>query len=377
MFHLKKRQAGLLKSWLAYHFPIVRTLWKKKKDKDILLEPAEKIRLYFDAKDMPQVGLVEEMRGRGLLSFWPKYQRFLENSAIPYKMIYMDRSDWMEQIKGLDILIWRTPASPASLKAAKDKMYAIEEYYGITTIPSYRDLWLYEEKINQYYTLKTLGLPVVETFISHDQEEILAHLQEIEYPVVWKTNQGFCSLGVFLLKNKRQANRLVRKVFGKGLNTFWGYHKQKNYVYLQEYVEDCGLDIRIMAIGDYYFGLLREPDKGDFRASGAGHLLWGAMPEDALELAREVQHRLKADSIVVDMIRCPKTQKLGIIETSLFIGAVSQVGLMIDGKSGCYQYQDGLFEFKEGCFWIQELTVMEKFKSWAKAKTISYQTVIE
>jgi glutathione synthase/RimK-type ligase-like ATP-grasp enzyme len=374
MFNLKKRQMGLIKIWLAYRFPKLKEWWKKKHDKPVPLEPAETIRVRIEKKDMPKVGLVEEMPGQGVLTFWPKYRRFLNHSEIPHKMIYIDRSDWMEQIKGLDILIWRPPASPAPLKAAKDKIYAAEEYLGITTIPSYRDLWLYEEKINQCYALKALGLPVVDTYISHDKEETLAHLETAEYPMVWKVNTGFGSLGVFLMKNKNQGVRLVNKVFSQGIPTFWRYQRQKDYVYLQSYLKDCGRDIRIMAIGDRYFGLLREPDKGDFRASGAGHLIWEAMPEDALQLAREVQQRLGTDSVVVDMLCLPDTGELGVIEVSLFTGAISQVALKVDGKPGCYNYRNGVFEFKEGQYWTQELTLMETFKSWAVRKNISIQT---
>lgn len=370
MLHLTKRQMGLLKFWLAYRFPKLRTNWKKTHDKPVPLEPAEIIKVRIAKEDMPKVGLVEEMPGQGVLTFWPKYQRFLKHSEIPHKMIYMDRSDWMEQIKDLDILIWRPPASPAGLKAAKDKIYAVEEYLGITTIPSYRDLWLYEEKVNQYYTLKALGLPVVETFISHDRQETLTHLETADFPMVWKVNQGFGSLGVFLLKDKNQGRRMVNKVFKQGRITFWRYQRQKNYVYLQTYLKDCGQDIRIMAIGDRYFGLLREPDKGDFRASGAGHLIWDAMPEDALRLAREVQLKLETDSVVIDMLRLPETGELGVIEVSLFTGAISPVALKVDGKPGCYNYKEGIFEFHEGRFWTQELTLMEKFRSWADQKDI-------
>ena len=225
--------------------------------------------------------------------------------------------------------------------------------------------------------MKALGLPVVETFISHDREDVLSHLKKADFPMVWKINQGFGSLGVFLIKDLKQGKRMVNKVFSQGRTTFWGYEKQKNYVYLQTYLADCGQDIRVMAIGDRYFGMMREPDDGDFRASGAGHLVWDAVPEDALRLSREAQLKLKSDSVVIDMLRQPETGELGIIEVSLFTGAISQVALKVDGKPGCYRYHDGVFEFQEGKYWTQELTIMETMKSWAEKRGIPVDVELE
>lgn len=118
-------------------------------------------------------------------------------------------------------------------------------------------------------------------------------------------------------------------------------------------MEDATFDLRIMLIGDMAFGYYRYPNKGDFRASGAGNFEKKSIPLDALKLAIEIRDKLQSRQLGVDLLYSEKYSQYFIIETSLFNRIDSPSQLEINGSSGYYDISDiNNILFKEGRFWI-------------------------
>ena len=128
------------------------------------------------------------------------------------------------------------------------------------------------------------------------------------------------------LENKQEAQKIVDKMFDKGIfpytlnefslnsgtfkkfikraiDSFWylfraefpkisdHYILEKNYAYFQKYIP-AQHDIRITVIGNRAFGFLRKNRKNDFRASGSGLIDYDykKIPIEAVKIAHKISH---------------------------------------------------------------------------------------
>lgn len=360
---------------IPFVIPLYKKLVKKKeyeyKDEKILLETANKTFLEWPSEEQkPHVGLVRE-HGEKIFEgvYWTKYERFLKNNKIKYEYLNMSNSTFINEVSKYDIIIWRTPSDPSSQQEAEGKIRLIEKYMGKTCLPSFDEIWFYEDKIRQDYLFKLNNLPAIKTFITYSKQEAIEYIKNCNYPFVSKISTGSGSQGVQLIKNYNTAKKMCDDIFGRGLNSYWTYLKQKDYVYFQEYVEGASFDLRIIIIGNSYFGYYRDVPMNDFRASGAGIFQKRGIPKEALLMAKKVKDCMPPTRVLaVDLLQNPQDNKYYIIETSLFVSVDTPEQLVVDGVPGRYIYDKGEFIFEEGKFWIQELTLLELFEEWNKKR---------
>ena len=315
----------------------------------------------------PMVGLV---RDRDDYPYWTKYRRFLEANDLPWRVYDIHRSDWLTQAAGLDCVVWRPLSFPSELEECRRKVYILERELGTLCSPSFDEAMLYEDKLLQYELLTRHGLPVIPTFVSHSEEEALEYVRSTSYPAVWKVAAGSGSWGVELVRDARQAERLVRCVFSfHGRRTYWPYVAQKDYVFIQRFEPNAGWDLRVISIGDLTAGYYRDVPAGEFRASGMGTVRRGAPPEEAMRLALRVREALELPSLAVDLLADPADGRLSIIETSSFIMVRTPMQLQVDGVPGVFVHEeDDSFRFVPLIVWQQELVLREVLRrGWIDA----------
>src|SRR5690606_22864495 len=138
-------------------------------------------------------------------------------------------------------------------------------------------------------------------------KEAIDFVNSSKFPIISKLSTGSASFGVEKLNNKGQALSVISKVFSdKGKKTYFPFERQKNYVYFQEFIEDAKFDLRIIVIDDILFGYYRYPNKGDFRASGAGIYEKKEIPEAAMELAFKVKAHYGTSCLATDFLYSEK-----------------------------------------------------------------------
>lgn len=308
--------------------------------------------LVKDDNNYADLGLVKER------AYYPKYERFLKNNNIAYDYYDPLLSDWIEKAKKFDLIIWQTTSDPSMQEIAEGKIYILEQM-GKKCLPSYNEIWSFENKIRANYLYTLNNLPSIPTFISHSKSEILTYLEQVKFPIISKISTGSASYGVDKIDSLSQAKKLVDQIFSyKGKETYFKYSNQKDYVYFQDFIEDATYDLRIMCIGNDLFGYYRYPNKGDFRASGAGNYEKKEIPVEALELAFKVYKIFDSTFLATDFVYSEKLKKFLIIESSIFIGVDSCEQLSIDGVAGKYvRHAANQYEFVAGKFWVQELTL--------------------
>lgn len=326
------------------------------------LEQAEKV--FLENKPDIVVGLVkgaDSYSDIGLVrkrDYYPKYERFLKNNNIVYEYYNPLLSNWMKEAQRFDLIVWNTSSDPSTQEIAEGKIYILEQM-GKKCLPSYNEVWSYENKIRANYLYELHNLPSIPTFISHSKSDAMSYINKAKFPIISKLSTGSASYGVDKIDNIKDAKKLVNQVFSyKGKETYFKYMNQKEYVYFQDFIEDATYDLRIMCVGEDLFGYYRYPNEGDFRASGAGNYQKKEIPIEALELAYQVYKAFGSIFLATDFVYSEKTKKFLIIESSVFIGVDSCEQLAIDDKPGKYiRKADNKYEFAKGRFWVQELAL--------------------
>lgn len=315
----------------------------------------------------PRVGIVKTQSSKLVEGYdnpktsWMRYERLCKNNNIPYGFLDLKRSGWLSEAQKYDLIVCHTEDDPAYQEMYESKIYILEKYYQKKCFPSFHEVWQYEHKVRSHYLYETLGLPSIPTVVTHDKNEALVLGERLGFPLIVKTTIGSGSSGVMKIDSQLQLNKYVKEVFSsKGRESSFEFENQKDYVFAQQFIDDADFDLRIIIIADMAFGYYRYPNKGDFKASGAGNFEKKSIPEEALKLAVDIRDKLQCRQVGVDMLYSKKAGKYMIIETSIFNQIDTPVQLEIDGVAGYYDISNlANIKFKEGRFWVQELLLKD------------------
>lgn len=297
---------------------------------------------------------------------WLRYERFCKKNDIPYEFYDVSKSDWLEKARYFDVFVCHTESDPSYQEMIESKIYILERILGKHCFPSFHEVWQYENKNRASFLYELYALPTIPTLLTYNEEEAIELIDKNDYPFITKTTIGAGSSGVTKIDSKCQALKQIKNIFSsKGLKSQYPYYRQKDYFYIQQFIDDATFDLRIMLVGDMAFGYYRYPNKDDFRASGAGNTEKKAIPEDALRLAIDVRNKLNSRQMGVDLLYSEKTKQYYIIETSLFNQIDTPEQLVINGVPGYYDISNiNNISFKEGKFWMQELVLRNVIIEW-------------
>lgn len=340
---------------------------------DLILNEAPPLLFEDKLSKLPKIAIIKTSSNELIEGYvnpkasWLRYERFCKNNNIPYSIYDITKSDWILEAKKYDIFICHTAATPAYQKMIESKIYVLEKIMGKFCFPSFHEVWQYEDKNIANYLYQYYNLPSIPTYVTYNKNEAINIITRINYPFISKTSIGAGSSGVEKINSRKKALDRINKIFSKrGLKTQYPYQRQKDYFYVQDFIEDATYDLRVMLVGNKAFGYYRYPNKGDFRASGANNVEKKAIPHEALMLAIDIRNKLNSRQLGVDLLFSEKSNKYYIIETSLFNQIDTPEQLVIDGVAGYYDIADvNNITFKEGKFWIQELVLRDVVTEWA------------
>ena len=269
------------------------------------------------------------------------YERVLAYNGISSVRLRVEQPDFWEQVRGLSLFIMRFTQHDSNLQQARDLMPIIEEKLGVKCYPNLSTGWHYDDKVKQYHLLHSLGLPMTQCWVFYDKEVALEWVEGAAFPAVFKLRGGAGSQNVVLVRNRRQARKLVKRMFGKGVfpdkfvhfgavrfkhfslyreihhlcgniyrwsksldtDPFWARHK--NYVLFQKFLPGNDCDTRVTVIGDRAFAFRRMVRDDDFRASGSGRIDYDMSKIDprCLEIAFEISQKMGFQSMAYDFLK--------------------------------------------------------------------------
>ena len=336
-----------------------------------------------------RVGIYDLKDPNGLdLAVHDAYHRILAHNGIPSVRLRVEQPDFWEQIRGLSLFIMRLTQRDSDLQLARDILPVVEKACGIPCYPNQTIAWPYDDKVKEYFLLKAHGFPMTESWIFYEKKAALDWSETAAYPVVFKLRGGAGSMNVVLVKARRQAATLIRRMFGrgifpekflsastirfehfnlyrelhhiagnlyrwsKGLDTasFWRAHK--NYVLFQKFLPGNDYDTRVTVIGGRAFAYRRLVRQDDFRASGSGKLDYDPAKIDTrcVKIASDISRKMGFQSMAYDFLmnekREPEFCEISFTYVSKYIHT-------------CPGYWDDKLTWHEGHWWPEYLHLVD------------------
>ena len=209
-------------------------------------------------------------------------------------------------------------------------------------------------------------------------DEAQKYLESAIYPLVAKTTLGASGSGVSFLKNKRDTNRYIHKVFsGKGAPQRWwpnfskgkiikrGLHYvyspkdinkkvdaylvrksdlQKDFVIFQKYIPH-DFEWRVVAIGDSFFA--HKKLKMGEKASGSTLKEYEGPSLKLLDFVYAIVNQHKFFSQAVDIFETSQGDFL-VNEMQCIFGQSDEFQMLVDGIAGRYRHIEGNWVFEPG-----------------------------
>lgn len=270
-----------------------------------------------------------------------RWVSYCEENGIPYKIVNCYDTDIIEQLQECDALMWHfSPNNVGDLMVAKPILFTLDQM-NFPVFPDWRTCWHFEDKVAQKYLLEAAGAPVVPSYVFVDRQTALDWVERTEFPKVCKLRTGSSSSGVFLVKTRAEARRMVKRSFGRGIKQYqrWGSLQERwrqyrigktdlqdvlrgvarlfvepefsrvagperGYIYFQDFLAGNDSDIRVVTVHGKAVSKKRMVRKNDFRASGSGNQTFAreAIDERCVEIALRTNRDLGVQALNYDFI---------------------------------------------------------------------------
>jgi glutathione synthase/RimK-type ligase-like ATP-grasp enzyme len=324
-------------------------------------------------------------------SFSDRWIDLCRENAVKYLAVNCYDTNIIERLSDADALLWNwNQTNPEDLLMARQLITFLERT-GVVTFPNAITSWHFDDKIAQKYLLESVAAPLVPTYVFFQKEDALRWIGETTFPKVFKLRCGAGSGNVRLIRSRREANRLCRKMFSKGMPAVSGgyfsdfrrkvhmtkgfghfmekqrrmpsviknivhqkrfLHYQKGYLYFQDFLSGNLYDTRVTIIGGRAFAFMRMNRPGDFRASGSGRLVYDMPRIDPLcvRTAFETAKKIDAQSMAYDFV-FDENNEPKIVEISYTY--------MPQAVRDCPGYWDRDLKWHDGHYWPQDLVFQD------------------
>lgn len=313
-------------------------------------------------------------------NFSHKWLEILKKRKVNYSVVDMEDEDIIDKIRDCSGIMWHWSHMPREKNSANKILDGIEFSSKIKIFPNHSTRWHYDEKISQYYLLKSMDVPIVPTHVFWNYSAALKYIENAHYPLIFKLSVGAGSSNVVKVCSFHEARKLCKSMFEKGLTPYSmnefsvkrflskflgplrGYFVlrypvldyfllQKNYIYLQEYLPN-DYDIRITVIGNRAFGFTRLNRKNDFRASGSGNIVYNLkkIPLKAVEISFSISNKQNFQSMAYDFL-LDKNGRPVVGEISYCFNNLAVYN--------CPGYWDEKLAWHVGHFWPEELIISD------------------
>jgi glutathione synthase/RimK-type ligase-like ATP-grasp enzyme len=288
---------------------------------------------------------------------WDKpWIEFCKNNNVDYGIVDCYSTNILEILKDYDCLLWHVNNYSLQDMLFARSILISAKRMGMKVFPDFNTSWHFDDKIAEMYLLQTINAPIPKSWVFYTIKDYKKWLHdECKYPVVAKLRCGSGSGNVKLLKNRIRAVRYANRMFGRGFRTApsvfyktksnirsarsWKiiikrfkripdfvetvkharrFPKEREYVYIQEFIPNDGYDLKIVVIGDKLSFIVRNVRKGDFRASGGGSMYYdkALVTADVIKSAFEITDKLGFQCMGYDYLVDNSDRNAKIVEIS-------------------------------------------------------------
>lgn len=303
------------------------------------------------------VGILKPFRGT-VRSMLDVYKQILTHNNIDYIELDVNNPLFWRDIQRIDLFLAKIAQTDDDIALAEQIIPVLNVFSKVRCFPNYPTVWHYDDKVKQYYLLKHMGFPVIDSYIFWDKVNALEWADNTQYPVVFKLKGGAGSSNVKLIKTRRKAFSIIRKAFGRGIHPYYfdilgkfkaanydiakiskyflkplycklvtgttplpNYKRHRNYVYFQKFMPGNEHDTRVCILGKRAFAFKRFVRKNDFRASGSNNydMNRDAIDKEFVKLAFDISKQMGFQSMAYDFVY-DKNHRPALIEISYTYG---------------------------------------------------------
>lgn len=236
---------------------------------------------------------------------------FCKENKIDYEVVNPFQNEINKFLLNFEVILWHfSNYSFKDMLIAKNILFTMEKM-GKKVFPAIDDAWHFDDKLAETYLLQAIAAPIPNSYYFYSYEEVTTAIQSLKFPIIAKLRNGSGSHNVKMLNNQGELLSYSKTMFtsgissapslifkassniksSKSLSTFIKrakripeflrslanakkFNREKDYVYLQDFIKNDGYDLKIVVVGDKLSFIGRSIREGDFRASGGGTLFY-------------------------------------------------------------------------------------------------------
>jgi glutathione synthase/RimK-type ligase-like ATP-grasp enzyme len=326
---------------------------------------------------------------RGYFEYIQRFERILDHNKIHHIRLECDDADFWSRARDLDLFIFWWRHDNGDWRLATTLIPIVEDQLNVKCLPNTKTCWAYDDKIREYYLLQQNGFPGVASWVFWDKDKALDWLTCAPFPLVFKLSGGAGSENVALVKDRAGANKLIKRMFGSGIQSTripWGNIRRvdfnlkaemrhrlanavrrlrgmslpalelhKNYVYFQKFLRGNTYDTRVTVIGNRAFAFRRYTRDNDFRSSGSGKIDYNpkAIDLDVVNMAHGISKKLCFQSMAYDFLY-DENKKPAVCEMAY--------NFIDEPIYNCPGYWDDSLNWHEGHYWPQYFQLMDALR---------------
>ncbi len=290
-----------------------------------------------------KIGLLLNSNNK-LCAYSEKFQEILLRNNIPHIVLDPNSYSVLDELKACSHLLFRHSQGDTDIRIYETIFNIAHKIYGIRCFPDFETFWQYEDKIKEYYLLKSNDFPIIDSHVFWNFKPADSFLKKANFPIVAKLPKGSSSLNVVIINSLEDGKKIINQVFNKGVKTselnnssnlssfrkagIFKYSKvllrfyllkfgiindmsdypewqiQKDAILFQKYLPDNFFDTRVNVIGNRAFAFRRFVRENDFRASGSGNFDLDPDKIDTrcVEIAFSISKKLNFSTMAYDFI---------------------------------------------------------------------------
>lgn len=321
-----------------------------------------------------------------LSSYSEKFKEILIKNNIPYKLIDPNSNTLLDDIKGCTHLLFRHTMGDTDGLIYETIANIAQNIYHIKCDPNFETYWPYENKIKEFYLLKSHDFPIINSDIFWNYAQADAFINKAQFPIVAKLPKGAGSSNVVIVNSLKDGKKIINQVFNRGVKTgglnnnssltslsnmgIFKYSKallrsqlinigllkyktdypmwqiQKDSILFQKYLPNNSFDTRVTVIGKRAFAFRRFVRKNDFRASGSGNFNMDPDKIDirCIEIAFSISKKLNFSTMAYDFLYDEDKKP--------YVNEISYCFIDLAVKN-CPGYWDESLTFHQGHNWPQ------------------------
>lgn len=277
-------------------------------------------------------------------SYSSKFYEILVANQVPFRLIDPSSITLLDELKQCSHLLFKHSMGDTDRILYEAIFHIAHNVYGVKCFPNYETFWPNENKIREYYLLKSNGFPIIDSAVFWNYQKADEFLQNAQFPIVAKLPKGASSENVILVSSYKEGKKVIRQVFNQGVrrrgfktrsslsalskvglkkygkdllkshlvdlgwmrdkNEYAVWQIQKDAILFQKFLPDNKFDTRITVIGNRAFAFRRFVRKNDFRASGSGNLDMNPQEIDprCVRLAFDIAKKMNFNTMAYDFI---------------------------------------------------------------------------